>query len=182
MTMKKEIKTTAPLKGVSDIRRFFYKNEVPIYFISATNFNLLGIDEWVKNFHYITYVDCYDGAHPNVFVPAEIAHPEFESIEDINNYLLEHKEVIDYINSFGPNPVAVFLMFGGAGFELKGLSAVRSLPGRLGRLCFHWCWGFGLFNGSRALFLCYFVLNRSRFHNRSVPRRSWFRERISSRC
>jgi len=99
------------LTGISDIRRFFHRNERPIFFISATNFNLLGIDEWVKNFHYISYVDCYDGAHPNVFVPSEIAHPEFESIEDINNYLLEHKEVIDYIKSFGPDPVAVFLMF-----------------------------------------------------------------------
>ncbi|HQX31551.1 MAG TPA: hypothetical protein PLE71_16200, partial [Flavobacteriales bacterium] len=28
------------VKGVSDIRRFFYRNETPIYFISATNFNL----------------------------------------------------------------------------------------------------------------------------------------------
>ncbi len=99
------------LTGISDIRRFFHRNERPIFFISATNFNLLGIDEWVKKFHYISYVDCYDGAHPNVFVPTEIAHPEFESIEDINNYLLEHKEVIDYIKSFGPDPVAVFLMF-----------------------------------------------------------------------
>ena len=34
---------------------------MPIYFISATNFNLLGLDEWVKNFKYITYIDCYDG-------------------------------------------------------------------------------------------------------------------------
>jgi hypothetical protein len=99
------------LTGISDIRRFFHRNERPIFFISATNFNLLGIDEWVRNFHYICYVDCYDGAHPNVFVPTEIAHPEFESIEDINNYLLEHKEVIDHLHSFGPHPVAVFLMF-----------------------------------------------------------------------
>lgn len=99
------------LTGISDIRRFFHRNERPIFFISATNFNLLGMDEWVKNFHYICYIDCYDGHHPNVFSPAEVAHPEFESIEDINNYLLEHKEVIDYIRSFGPDPVAVFLMF-----------------------------------------------------------------------
>jgi hypothetical protein len=76
------------LNGISDIRRFFHRNERPMFFISATNFNLLGIDEWVRNFHYISYVDCYDGAHPNVFVPTEITHPEFESIEDINNYLL----------------------------------------------------------------------------------------------
>lgn len=100
-----------PLRGVSDIRRFFYENETPIYFISATNFNLLGADEWVKGFKFITYIDCFDGAHPNLFAPTEIPHDEFTSIEDINNYLLEHKEVVDYIRSRGDGGKALFLMF-----------------------------------------------------------------------
>ena len=99
------------LKGMSDIRRFFHRNETPIYFISATNFNLLGMDEWVKNFKYINYLDCYDGRHPNTFIPSPGPHPEFQSIEDINNYLLQHKEVIDYIKGRGGRPKAVFLMF-----------------------------------------------------------------------
>ncbi|HXH03215.1 MAG TPA: biotin carboxylase [Candidatus Competibacteraceae bacterium] len=99
------------LRGISDIRRFFHRNERPIYFISATNFNLLGIDEWVRHFKYICYIDCYDGRHPNVFVPSQTSHPEFESIEDINNYLLEHKEVVDYIKRRDGQPVATFLMF-----------------------------------------------------------------------
>ena len=95
-------KVNAPmktLKGISDIRRFFYKNETPIYFISATNFNLLGADEWVKRFKFICYIECFDGQHPNVFSPDEIPHDEFQSIEDINNYMLEHKQVVDYIQS-----------------------------------------------------------------------------------
>jgi len=104
MTIKK-------LRNISDIRRYFHRNETPIFFFSATNFNLLGISEWVSNFHYINYIDCFDGRHPNVFVPSEIPHREFESIEDINNYLLQHKEVIDYIESKGPGGKAVFLMF-----------------------------------------------------------------------
>jgi hypothetical protein len=40
---------TKPLRGVSDIRRFFYRNETPIYFVSATNFNLLGAGEWTRS-------------------------------------------------------------------------------------------------------------------------------------
>ncbi len=102
------------LRGLSDIRRFFFRNEVPIYFISATNFNLLGIDEWVRNFKYINYIDCFDGAHPNLFSPAEVRHTPFTCIEDINNYLLEHKEVVDFIQARSVNGVAgkaVFLMF-----------------------------------------------------------------------
>ena len=99
------------LKNISDIRRFFHRNETPIYFVSATNFNLLGISEWVRNFHYINYIDCFDGRHPSVLVPSESPHREFEGIEDINNYLLQHKEVIDFIEKRGPGGKAVFLMF-----------------------------------------------------------------------
>jgi len=99
------------LNNLSEIRRQFHRNTDPIYFISATNFNLLGIDEWCMNFKYICYIDCYDGRHPNVFCPSEQPHAEFQSIEDINNYLLQHKEVIDLIKRRGGKPKFVFLMF-----------------------------------------------------------------------
>ena len=62
---------TKCVNGISDIRRYFHRNETPIYFISATNFNLLGMDEWCKSFKFITYIDCFDGRHPNLFVPSE---------------------------------------------------------------------------------------------------------------
>jgi hypothetical protein len=99
------------LTTISDVRLFFHRNERPIYFISATNFNLAGMDERVPHFKFINYIDCFDGRHPNVLVPKEAPHAEFESIEDITNYLLEHKEVVDYIKGRGGKPVATFLMF-----------------------------------------------------------------------
>ena len=102
---------TKKLKNISDIRRYFHRNQTPIYFISATNFNLLGISEWVQNFRYINYLDCFDGRHPNVRIPTEQPHREFSGIEDINNYLLQHKEVMDYVEHRGPGGKAVFLMF-----------------------------------------------------------------------
>jgi hypothetical protein len=105
MTKKKK------LKNISEIRRYFHRNETDIYFVSATNFNLLGLDEWVRHFKYINYIDCFDGQHPNVFVPSEQPHAEFESIEDINNYLLRHEEVVEHIKSRGSYPRFVFLMF-----------------------------------------------------------------------
>lgn len=114
---KKVAKKPAPIKlnGVADIRRYFYKNEIPIYFISATNFNLLGADEWIKSFKFISYIECFDGLHPNVFSPQEeIPHDEFTSIEDINNYLLMHPEVQDYLKTRkkgGKAGKAMFLMF-----------------------------------------------------------------------
>lgn len=113
-TKTPKIKKQEVLRGIPEIRRFFYRNEKPVYFISATNFNLLGADEWVRNFKFICYIECFDGLHPNVFAPKEeMPHEEFTSIEDINNYLLEHKEVVDYIKgrSKGGKGKAMFLMF-----------------------------------------------------------------------
>ncbi len=99
------------LRGVSDIRRYFYHNDEPVYFISATPFNLLGMDEWVRSFMFINAIDCFDGEHPNVFVPPEIEHAPWTSIEDINNYLLAHPAVADLVRQRGPGGKAVFLMF-----------------------------------------------------------------------
>ncbi|AHD02553.1 biotin carboxylase [Leisingera methylohalidivorans] len=114
------------LKNLSEIRRYFHTNADPVYFVSATNFNLLGLDEWVKNFKYICYMDCFDGRHPNVLVPSELPHDEFQSIEDINNYLLQHKEVRDYIKARGGKPKFVFLMF-----DEKTEELVEELGGEL---------------------------------------------------
>ncbi len=100
-----------PLRGISDIRRFFHRNTTPIYFVSATPFNLLGIDEWVRGFTFVNAINCFDGQHPNVFVPPERPHDEWESIEDITNYLLEHPDVAELVRSRGGGGKAAFLMF-----------------------------------------------------------------------
>jgi len=107
----KGVKEMKKITSISDVRRYFHNNEEPVYFISATNFNLLGIGDWVGNFRHITYIDCFDGRQKNIFVPKEKFPRDFESIEDINNYLLEHKEVIDYLQSRGGKGTAAFLMF-----------------------------------------------------------------------
>ena len=114
----KAVKKNSPapvLNGISDIRRFFYKNDSPLYFISATNFNMLGADEWIKGFKFICHIECFDGKHPNVFSPSyEVTHDEFTSIEDINNYLLKHPEVQAYLTKRKKGKTtgkAMFLMF-----------------------------------------------------------------------
>jgi len=99
------------LTNISAVRRFFYRNTRPIYSIGPTDFNLAGMDEWIANFRHICQIDCYDGRHPNVFVPHAREHDEFRSVPDINNYLLRHDEVVDFIGARGRDAVAVFLMF-----------------------------------------------------------------------
>jgi len=78
---------------------------VPILFFGATPFNLLGLDRWVRNFSYITYYDAWDGAHPRVFTPAHKPYREFESGEEINNWLLTNAEVRAYIDAATPRGV-----------------------------------------------------------------------------
>ena len=86
--------TTKPLAGIPAIRNYFRTNQTPIYFVSATAFNLLGIDRWVRNFQYVVYYDSWDGAHPRLFTPKNKPYVEFESSEQINNYLLRDAEVL----------------------------------------------------------------------------------------
>src|SRR5262245_34561024 len=85
--------TRRMLRNISEVRHFFRTNDVPVYFIGATPFNLLGLDRWVRRFSYITYYDAWDGAHPRVFTPVDKPYQEFASGEEINNWLLRNHEV-----------------------------------------------------------------------------------------
>ena len=103
--------TTKTLRGISEIRGFFRSNRTPIYFVSPTAFNLLGIDRWVRNFFFVNYFDSFEGRHPRVFVPPAGAHPEFESIEDICNYLLTNDDALAFMRDRGQGAKAVFVFF-----------------------------------------------------------------------
>jgi biotin carboxylase len=99
------------LHGISEIRAFFRTNQTPVYFVSPTAFNLLGVDRWLRNFFYVNYFDSFEGNHPRVFVPSDRPYREFDSMEDMCNYLLAHKEVLDRVERAGAGGKAVFVMF-----------------------------------------------------------------------
>ncbi|MGO6697601.1 hypothetical protein ACCS54_36470 [Rhizobium johnstonii] len=99
------------IRTIAELRDFMRHNKRPICFISASPFNLMGIEGWVGNFTFISYIDPFDGRHPNVFVPSNIPGIEPKSFEEITNYLLQHPEVIDHITRLGVRPVVLFLMF-----------------------------------------------------------------------
>ncbi|GAB3620255.1 biotin carboxylase [Glutamicibacter endophyticus] len=104
-----------PLKNMSEVRHFFRTNSTPIYFFGATPVNLLGLDRWVRKFSYISYYDGWDGHHPRVFTPSEKPYIEFQSAEEINNWLLENPEVREYIDARripgGPRPKVAMVFF-----------------------------------------------------------------------
>ena len=98
------------VRGLSDILTYFRRNETPIFFVSPTAFNLLGVEKFVNRFFHINYFDSFDGMHPRVFVPEEKSHAEFESMEDVCNYMLQHKEVIDRIKKAGKGPAKLLFV------------------------------------------------------------------------
>ena len=99
------------LNGIAEIRTFFRTNSQPIYFVGPTAFNLLGIDRWVRNFQYIAYYDSWDGQHPRVFSPENRPYIEFESSEQINNYLLRDAEVREHLRRRGGVPMVAMVFF-----------------------------------------------------------------------
>ncbi|NNM81176.1 MAG: biotin carboxylase [Burkholderiales bacterium] len=79
---------TKILRSLSDIRNHFSQNEIPHYFISASNFNMMGMHEWVKGWKNVTLIDSFDGKHPHLHaVPSRKA---FDSIQEIDLHLLQN--------------------------------------------------------------------------------------------
>jgi len=98
------------LNGISDVRAFFRTNAVPLYFISPTPFNLLGIYRWVRNFFYLTYFDSFESTHPRVFLPERRERRDFGSMKDVCNHLLHDPETLEFIAHRGPGGKACFVM------------------------------------------------------------------------
>src|SRR5947207_14103024 len=90
---------TETLRGIPEIRRFFRTQTTPVYFVSATAFNLLGMDRWVRALHYVNYYDSLDGHHPRVFVPLDSPDRTLDTIEESCNHLLPHKETHSLVGS-----------------------------------------------------------------------------------
>lgn len=102
------------LKNMSEIRHYLRTSDTPVFFVGATAFNLLGLDRWVRGFSYISYYDSWDGTHPRVFSPTERPYVEFESGEEINNWLLRNHEVRAHIERRTPpgkRPQVVMVFF-----------------------------------------------------------------------
>ena len=95
-------KTSKTLTSLTDIYAFFRQNQTPITFLSPTPYNILGLGRWINKFEYINFFDSFDGSHPKITVPREHGPHEFRSIEDVNNYLLRHKEVRSRLKERGP--------------------------------------------------------------------------------
>ncbi len=116
------------LNGLSEIYSFFRRNETPVYFLSPTPFNLLGLDRWVNRYEYINFFDSFDGQHQKVLVPREHGPHEFRSIEDVNNHLLKHKTVRSHIKERGGGKIVLVMFDEETEGLAKELGAEVALP------------------------------------------------------
>ncbi len=103
-----------PLHALEEIKHHFRNSEAVIYFISATNFNLMAMADWVKQWFNVNLIDCYDGHNKSVLLPQYSESPLFKDIESINAFLLGNKKVVEHIKAAqarGAEVSALFLFY-----------------------------------------------------------------------
>lgn len=100
------------LSGLDEIRDYLKTQPDPIFFVSRTAFNLIGLDRYVDNFFYVSLYDSWDGANPRLFSPPDDGMISSDkSIGEINKYLLGNSGVQDFIASKGGRPKIIMLFF-----------------------------------------------------------------------
>ena len=102
------------LNTIEDIKEFFKQDERSYYFISATNFNLMSLSDWVRNWFNVNFIDCYDEKNESVILANYKETPVFEDIESINQFLLGNKDIVEHIKSNVSKqhkPNAMFLFY-----------------------------------------------------------------------
>jgi hypothetical protein len=99
------------LNNVADIRRHFARDTRPLYFISPSHFNLMGVERWLPALRHVNLIDAFDGAHPGVScVPADPSRV-FRSVEEVNAYLLDSMQLRCLQAEAGHGGRAIFLFF-----------------------------------------------------------------------
>lgn len=87
------------LNNYEDVKRHFSTTEQHYVFISPTNFNVQGMELWVKNWKNLNLIDVFDGIGQHTLLPTSHQLPLFESVEDVNRFLLNQEAAIQYIKA-----------------------------------------------------------------------------------
>lgn len=99
------------LNGLSEIYQFFSNYKKPIYFVSASPLNILGLGQFIPSLRYVTYFDCFDGIHHRIFTPKKKHDTDFSSLTDVVNYLLSHDETQEFMSTQGKGGHMLTVMF-----------------------------------------------------------------------
>ena len=97
------------LSTLEAIRDYFYTSTIAYTWIGPSAFNLIGLDHWIPHVRYLCLIDSFDGQHPRVKSPShQQGTPTFNHCEEINAYLIEHKESVHFLTTTSP---VLFLFF-----------------------------------------------------------------------
>jgi hypothetical protein len=99
------------LNTVADIRQHFARDTRPLYFISPSHFNLMGLERWLPGLRHLNLIDAFDGGHPGVTCVPETSGRIFWSVEEVNAFLLSSGEFSRLQVDAGPGGRAIFLFF-----------------------------------------------------------------------
>ena len=88
---------TKTISTIEQAKTYFQQQNNSFYFVSASNFNLMSIHNWVNNWFNVNIIDCYHGNNDSVLLPDYASVPLFESIEQINEFLLGNKQIVEHI-------------------------------------------------------------------------------------
>jgi len=88
---------TKTISTIEQAQTYFQQQNNSFYFVSASNFNLMSIHNWVNNWFNVNIIDCYHGNNDSVLLPDYASIPLFESIEQINEFLLGNKQIVEHI-------------------------------------------------------------------------------------
>lgn len=117
------------LKTNAEIKNFFLRNPIPLFYVSTSTYNILGADDWIANLTFINSVDSFDGRHPRIFTATPPPDSIAPGIEPANNYLLSHPKVAEHIRSRQPDAGVLFLMFDEQTEQLaRSLNLTVALP------------------------------------------------------
>jgi hypothetical protein len=118
------------LDNFETIKQFFSTLKQKYLFVSPTNFNVLGMEKWVKNWKSINLIDVFDGHNSSVMLPNTNHFPVFKDIEDVNAFLLNQENTIQYLKSDKNQKVNIIFLFFSPELEAqcKALNATVILP------------------------------------------------------
>lgn len=106
--------STAPLRTLAEITTFLAESPQPIFYLSRSATNLVGIDRVSGGFHYVTLSDSWDGAHRRSFSPTNVPSIAPRGNIAVANWLLQNEQVRAYIAEHTPEgfrPQIVIAMF-----------------------------------------------------------------------
>ena len=101
------------LTTLDEIKEFIKEDKTVYYFVSASNFNLMMMSDWVDNWFNVNFIDSYNQKNSSVILPEYDGNPVFQNIEDINHFLLGNKKIVEHIqkHSLKDRPAKVIFLF-----------------------------------------------------------------------